>query len=189
MSDAIIVLARGVEQNGTLMPDSLARVKKAVELYKGGQAPRIVMSGSFSFHVETKPARTEAEAMKQAAIDLGVPADDIIEEISSKDTLGNAYFTKKNICEPKTWHSLTVVTSEDHMARSQYVFNKVYGPEYQIEYAANEQVIDDKKYRAELEHEAESLTLTRKWLDPIRDGDDAAIWLLMIARHPAYMTK
>ncbi len=189
MSDVIIILARGVERDGSLPPDPLARVRKGVELFTANVAPVIIMSGSWTYHIDISPSRTEAAAMKEYAVSLGVPEVAIIEEIKSKDTLGNAYFSKKDFCEPRSWHNIVVVTSDDHLERSEYIFTKVFGPDYVVEYEVSERVIPEVQYEKELKHEVRSMAILKQWIGGFADGDDAAIWQLMSTKHPAYATN
>lgn len=185
MSDAIIVLGRGIAKDGTLPPDPKARVKKAVELFNSGEAPMIVMSGAWTYHNDT-PVRSEAEAMKEYAQSLGVASDKIIEESESKDTIGNIYFTKKNICERHNWHALTIIASEEHMPRVKYLFHKIFGPEYSLHYTLSERVISDEDYARELTREQHSMKLTERWLGDLTSGDDKSLWNLLVTHHPAY---
>lgn len=189
MSDAIIVLGRGISQGGVLSPDSISRVEKAVELYSRGVAPKIIMSGSYSYHLDTPPPQTEAHAMKEIAIAYGVPKKDILEETKSKDTIGNVYFTKKLICEPNNWHDLTVIASDEHIARCRYLFEKIYGPSYVVDFVESKRVLSDQEYEVELQHEEKSLEITKQWLDSITNGDDQAVWEIQQAHHPAYKTS
>jgi len=189
MSDIIIVLGRGIEEDGSLPPDPKARVRKAVELYNDGASPVIVMSGAWTYHFDIHPSRSEATAMKEYAIELGVPEQAIIEESKSMDTIGNVYFTKKDIVQNKDFKDILVVASDDHMPRVEYLFKKIYGEAYDLEFVTSERVIDDVSYKKELAHESNSMVITHQWLDPITPGDDAAIWKIMTTRHPGYMPK
>lgn len=184
MSDAIIVLARGIASDGTLPIDPISRVKKAAELYRAGKAPKIIMAGRYSFHLDQAPPTSEAHAMKLYAETLGIESEDIIEEDRSTHTLANAYFTKKAICEPNSWHNLTVVASDEHMPRVKYLFRKVYGEDYSFDFVISDRVINDEEYGEELEHEKSSMELSRKWLDALTDGDDEAIRQLVISKRP-----
>lgn len=188
MSDAIIVLGRGIEPDGTLSADSASNVRKAVELYVAGRAPVIVMSGKWSYRAPQPPVRTEAAAMKEYAVTLGAYAADVVCEEESLDTLGNVYFTKKLIVEPKDWRMLTIVAAEEHVARANYLFEKIYGPDYHFDYQAAERVLDDERYQQEVAHEEDSLKLSRNWLGGVADGDDTEVWRLMRMHHPAYRT-
>ena len=186
MSDVIIVPGRGIAPDGSLPPDPMSRVEKAVELFKAGAAPVIVMSGAWTYHADIHPVKSEAMAMKNYAVSLGVPADSIIEESESKDTLGNMYFTKKRICEPRNWHSIIVVASEDHLPRIMYLCEKVYGPDYAFSFVQSPRVLDDAAYAREMAHEKQSFGLTKVALASLIPGDDATLWKLMVERHPAY---
>lgn len=195
MSNVIIVLGRGIKEDGSLPPDPRSRVEKAVELYQQGVAPIIIMSGAWTYHFAIQPKWSEATAMKKYAIELGVPAAAIIEESKSMDTIGNVYFTKKQIAEraKKSEHGglkhITVVASDEHMPRIRYLFEKIYGPTYRFDFVVSKRVIDDAAYAKELQHEQNSMAVTHQWLDVIKDGDDTSVFALMLTRHPAYMLK
>lgn len=186
MSDAIIVLGRGINKDGSLPADPQSRVKKAMELFNTGDSSRIVMSGAWSFHLDDEPEQSEAALMKNYAVSLGVPEQAIIEESESKDTIGNVYFSKKNIVEPRNWKTLTIIASDDHMPRVQYLFHKIYGNAYKFNFIESKRVLDDKAYSKEIAHESESLKTTKQWLDSVADGDDNAIWEIVLKQHPAY---
>lgn len=184
MIDAIVTLGRGIEHDGTLTPDSFSRVKKAVELYKNGVSSKIIMSGAYSRSLKKIPAMTEASAMKKCAIELGCNPDDITEESRSTHTLANAYFTKKLICEKNGWYDLVIIASDEHMKRVQYLFKKVFGTSYRLEFIESDRVINDEQYQKELEHEKSSMEMSQKWLDEIKDGDDDAIQRLVASNIP-----
>jgi uncharacterized SAM-binding protein YcdF (DUF218 family) len=186
MADAIIVLGRGINEDGSLPIDPQSRVRKAVELYKQGTAPVIIMSGASSYHFDINPERTESKAMKEYAIELGVSDLAIIEESKSKDTIGNIYFTKKDIAEPRGFRRFQIVASGEHMARIKYLFEKIYGPTYQLEFIESDRVIDDVAYSKEVEHESKSMAATLRWLENVSPGDDEAVKELMNTVHPAY---
>lgn len=186
MSDAIVVLGRGISEDGELSPDSHSRVRKAIELYAQGIAPKIITSGKWTYHLDTPPPRTEAAAMKAYAEELGVQPDSIICEDESMDTLGNIYFTKMHIAEPHGWRNLTIVASDEHLSRARYLCEKICGDEYDFEYQESERVLSDADYAKELVHERDSLATTRKWLDGVENGDDTEIWRLVRLTHPAY---
>ncbi len=186
MSDAIIVLGRGITPDGALSLASTANVQRAEERYEAGRAPSLVMSGKWSYRATETYARTEASAMKTYAVELGVPADAVVCEEESLDTLGNVYFTKKRIVEPAGWRELTVVAAEEHVTRVRYLCEKIYGPAYGWEFCAATQVLAPEQYQEEVRHESESLARSHEWLDDIQDGDDVAIWELVQLHHPAY---
>ncbi len=65
------------------------RIPKAVELYKIGRAKKIILSGGKLIECNGE-IKTEANIMKEKAVELGVNKDDIVEEVFSiKNTKEN----------------------------------------------------------------------------------------------------
>lgn len=83
--DVIVVLAGNAAKNNAVNGQTALRLEKAVALYEAGAAPKIVVTGGGEPPV--------ANAMRDAAIEAGVPETDIIVEDASHSTLQNALFT------------------------------------------------------------------------------------------------
>lgn len=184
MADVIIVPGRGIYPDGTLFIDPKSRIRQAVALYSDGVAPLIIMSGGYSYRVVNKTNVSEAKAMRDYAVSLGVDPDSIIEEDRSTHTLANAYFCKKTICEPNGWQDVVVVSSGDHMRRVRYVFTKVFGDGYKLTFVKSARVIGPFRYLYQIAHEKVSLRLTKRWLDDVEDGDDQTIRTLLLSHRP-----
>lgn len=184
MADVIIVPGRGVYPDGTLFKDPESRIRMAVHLFNSGVAPRIIVSGGFSYYMTNDTDVNEARSMKEYAISLGVKAENIIVEGESTHTLANAYFCKKVLCEPNSWKDIVIVASGDHIKRVTYVFNKVFGDKYILSFERSERVISSLRYFFQTMHERVSMRLTRKWLDKVKDGDDQTIRALLLGKRP-----
>ena len=88
------------------------RIVYAAELFHSGVAPRIVVSGG---RVDAASVGgTEAEAMKEMLVLLGVPADAIVTEDRSRNTLDNIAFVHQLIGDER----VALVTSAYHMPRA-----------------------------------------------------------------------
>lgn len=120
--DAIVVLGGSI--GGAMPPlrpdpelyDSSDRVWHAARLFHRGVAPRIVVSGG-SYAVETGEApavQTEAMAMRQFLVALGVPEDRIVMEGKSLNTIGNMRETRALVGTAR----VALVTSAYHMPRA-----------------------------------------------------------------------
>lgn len=110
-ADLIVVLAG--DYNGE-------RVKQAVDLYRRGYAPAILMSGGpMSWKL------THAGNMKKEALALGVPAKAILTQDRSLSTIEDANYSLPIIQDHKAY-SIIVVTSPQHSRRSARVFRKIY---------------------------------------------------------------
>lgn len=120
--DVIVVLGGGV---GPAIPplqphpdlfDGADRMWRAARLFHRGLAPRIVVSGGGFYTMQGRaPAtRTEAQAMHDVLLALGVPDDRIVMEGRSLNTIENMRETRALVGTGK----VALVTSGWHMPRS-----------------------------------------------------------------------
>ena len=82
--DAIIALAGNAGKNNGMNGETKVRLDRAVALYQEGAAPVLVVTGGGEPPV--------AEAMRDAAVAAGIPAEAILVENKSHSTLQNAMF-------------------------------------------------------------------------------------------------
>lgn len=114
--DCIIVLGCKVKDDGTPSDMLKDRMKRAIELYEKGVAPKILMSGD---HGQT--SYNEVMTMKQYAIDKGVPSEDIFMDHAGFSTYETMYRAKEVFGVEKA----IVVTQDYHMYRSLYIANEL----------------------------------------------------------------
>lgn len=124
--DVIILLGGGVDDSvpdmtgeGAPSEDELARMVTAIRLQKSLRLPVIISGGAVY-----AGRKAEAPIVKRFLEDLDVPADKIIVEDRSMDTLGNARYVK-SICEKVRFRKPLLVTSAYHMKRAVLSFKKV----------------------------------------------------------------
>ena len=184
--DAIVILGGGINSDGSLPNTSRNNVNKGIELFKKNVSDLIIMSGGISFQLTYKPPKTEAKAMKDYAIQLGVPEDNILLEENSKDTIGNAYFTKIDFLKPNNLRNIVIVTSDFHMERTKYIFQKILGLKYQMDFVEAPSELTQKEFENRNKVEEKILFDIKKWLDEIKDGDDDKIKELLYTKHPGY---
>jgi uncharacterized SAM-binding protein YcdF (DUF218 family) len=188
--DAMIVVNAGMKVDATLTDISLSRVLKGVEVYKLGDVKKVVMSGGGRGPKTSFPAtKTEAQIMKESAIKLGIPSDSILLEEKSKDLLGSAYFTKILYLEPSDWKNIIVITSDYHQKRADYVFKKILGPDYSIDFIISNDILSLEESRRLAVDEEKKLALAKEWLGAISDGDSPAIEAFIYHFHPYYSEK
>ena len=108
MSDAIILLEG----------DGFDRFRKAVSLYKQGQAPKIVFSGNITdYDYGSYPFEEVLPRMLEA----GVPEDDIIHEDKSLNTREQAVEVVR-MAQERGWKKLILVASHEHQYRAYLTF-------------------------------------------------------------------
>jgi uncharacterized SAM-binding protein YcdF (DUF218 family)/glycosyltransferase involved in cell wall biosynthesis len=116
-ADAIVVFAGGVGESGRAGGGAQERLKQAVDLYRAGYAPYLVLSSGFvySYH--------EAEVMRTLAVDQGVPSSAIALEERATNTYENVRFVDE-ILRDHRWRQILLVSSPYHMRRALLVWRK-----------------------------------------------------------------
>ncbi len=122
-AQAIVVLGGGVrppEVSGHApdLEDAADRVWHGVRLFHAGKAPLLVMSGGSDL---SQSASSEAEVMRQFAMDLGVPIGAIGLEERSRNTRENAQFSAEML-KAQGVERILLVTSALHMRRAVALF-------------------------------------------------------------------
>lgn len=180
--NAIVVLGCGIDSVGILNPDAENSVRLAITALENHSDYCLIMTGFVSYKAAFKPSISEAQAMKDFAVSLGVPIDKVFVETESKDTLGNFYYTKLNLLIPLHIKNIIIVRGPNQSdERINYLAHKVLGDQYTFSI-----VRPDIERPEEQAREKESLSLASQWLNPICDGDMPAIYQLMRTHHPAY---
>lgn len=111
-ADCILVLGCKVKEDGTLSHMLEDRLKRGVALYKAGAAPKLLMSGDHG-----QVDYNEAAAMKQYAIDQGVPSEDIFMDHAGFSTYESLY-RARDIFQVE---NIIIVTQEYHLYRALHI--------------------------------------------------------------------
>lgn len=173
--DAILVLGMSTKKKMFSK-----RVEKAVWLYKSGIAPKIIFSGRWWGGRKTKLKKTEAESMKEYALQIGASQKDILIENLSLNTAGNFYFTKKLILKPNKFFHILVITHLEHIPKSRYLGRKILGPKYCLKW-----LDDGMQVKGIFKRHNNKLEETKKYFSKIKNGDDRTIAELLL-NHPHY---
>ena len=177
--NAAIVLANLMDAQGNLNEESRARMDTAINAYQNNEAPFLVTCG---WAYRSDSLITVADAMSAYAVDRGVPLSAIITDRDSRDTVGDAFFTKRKHAITNRWTTILVVTSRYHVERTKQIFSLIYGAEYLIEVRGAPSIDTDQLRTSELQS-IETFKSTFKGITP---GDDDAILTRLRERHPFY---
>lgn len=178
--DAVIVLANEMDSNGNLNDESKARANEAVKIFNKN-SPKFLVTCGWNYRNDTEIKIAEA-FKKYISDDLGFNNDLIMTEPNSRDTVGEAYFTKINLAKPFHWKNLCVVTSDYHVLRTQEIFNYIYGDCFNIKVHGTSLNIDNNL----LSNEINSLKAFRNTFRGIKAGDDENILHALRNLHPFY---
>ena len=125
MGDVIVLLGGGVAQGvpdfsgkGAPSADMLFRIVTAVRLQQRLDVPIIVSGGNVYRNIDS-----EAGIARRLLTDLGVADGKIIMEERSRDTLGNAGYTK-SICQKRGYKQPILLTSAYHLPRAVDLFKR-----------------------------------------------------------------
>ncbi len=109
---AAIVFGARVWENGEPSHVLYDRVLTAVELYRAGRVEKILMSGD-----NPTPSYDEPTAMLKAAVELGVPADDVVLDFAGRRTYDTCYRAREIFGVRRA----ILVTQEFHLPRALYL--------------------------------------------------------------------
>ena len=178
--DALIVLSHLMNEYGELNLESKLRADKAASIFKNNFSKKIITCG---WEYRKDSDLKISEAMKLYLINKhNINSKDIILEPKSRDTVGDAVFTRKYLEENLDFKKLAVITSSYHINRAKYIFNFVYDNKYDISFYN----CDLKNNFFKIKSEEESLNIFKKTFSGIKEGDLSSIYKRMIEKHPLY---
>ena len=121
-ADALVVLAG----------PRAVRWLEAVDLYREGLANQILLSPGIVHPAEVRVREmgirfpAEAELVRDAMVQLGVPATAITTLQRSPDNTADEAAQTRTIAHQRGWTSLIVVTSKYHTRRTRYAFQREF---------------------------------------------------------------
>ena len=110
--DCIVVLGCYVHPSGNPSDMLADRLSVGIDLYKQGAAPKLLMSGD---HGQSE--YNEVVAMKQTALDAGIPSSDIFMDHAGFSTYESIYRAKEVFGAEK----ILIVTQQYHLYRALHV--------------------------------------------------------------------
>jgi hypothetical protein len=183
--DVVMTLGSHVEPDNTLSAEGRQRVEATVRALEDDVAPYAVMTGLRPFRHADVGLQPVADAMADYAVNvLGTPADRVLTQAKSLDTVGDALFTKRDVMEPYGWRRALVLSSESHVDRGVRISRHVMGGTYIIEGSSAGNYLGEQN-RQRLQEFAGN-ALTKMLLGGIEPGDDARIAERLFKIVPGY---
>ncbi len=168
----IVVPGAGIDKKGNISEEGKRRLLKAKELHRTYQHP-FLLCGKYSFlYGKDHPSTTESEAMRSFLIKEGVSKEHIHIENESEDSVSNAYYAKVRYFMPEKETEALIVSSDFHLERVRYIFNKVFGKEYDLKFVSVPSLNTDKKI---IERQKELINKTKLMMQDVDDGDHEAV--------------
>lgn len=114
--DCILVLGCLVKADGRPSDMLQDRLKRGVELYELGAAPKLLMSGDHG-----REEYDEVATMKQYAIDAGIASENVFMDHAGFSTYESIYRAKEIFQADK----VLIVTQQYHLYRAMYIANQL----------------------------------------------------------------
>ena len=110
--DCILVLGCYVHDSGRPSDMLADRLRRGIELYQSGAAPKLLMSGDHG-----QKDYNEVKAMKLEAMDEGIPSEDIFMDHAGFSTYESIFRARDVFVADK----IIIVTQEYHLYRALYI--------------------------------------------------------------------
>ncbi len=191
--DSILIPGGGLINDGSLPPWTIARLEHVLTLEDECHWIILLSGGTVHKPPPLNPSGFpffESHEMAKYLSSAGISSDRLLSEISSYDTIGNAYFARMLFTEPLTLKKLLIVTSEFHMPRTKAIFECVFNlPPLPYKYEMNFEISPDDglsppALSARVQRENNSLFNLRSSIQKINTLEDFTIWLY--TEHAAY---
>lgn len=117
-ADAVLIMGTKAKFSGTVSEELKSRLDRGLDLYNGGYARKLIVSGE---------AAGEVEAMDDYLVRHFIPKEDVIEDKAGYNTYMKSHNTKE-LMATYNLNSIILVTQYYQMMRARFVF-KEYGIE------------------------------------------------------------
>ena len=178
--EGIIVLSNLMNSKGVLNNESTIRADKAGEIFKTNKLSKVITCGwNYREDSEIKIADAMANYLHTKH---GIPLENLLRVEQSKDTVGDAIFTRKNIIPQYKLRNLLVITSNYHIKRTKEIFNFVYGNDYKLNFFGCNVPFNNDILNAE----TKSLMKFKNTFKGINRGNIYEIFDCLLKKHPYY---
>lgn len=177
MKDVVIVLSHRLNPDGNFSLEYKKRLDAGIELILKNEAKHLLLC-----------SETAIENVKDYVCAGGVLKSKILLEPFSRDSIGEAYFSKRDFLVPNNWVDIIVLSSDYHIQyRIASIFDFILGEKFNIDYIGVESGrLDDFETK---EDQMRSLDLFEKIFGGIASGDDESIKNRFLAEHDLYKTN
>ena len=178
MYDSMIILSHEMDVDGKLSEISLSRLKMGFNMYFQKKSKKIITTG---WDYRTDSDLFISNVYKTNLMDLGVPSKSIFTETNSRDTVGDAFFSKKIVLK-YNWFRLLIITSDYHLLRAKIIFEFIYGDKFKLDFIG---VKSSNSFSSETK-EKNSLDSFNSTFSKIKQADDKEIYNCLKNEHPYY---
>ena len=151
---AIIVLGAPNDEHGTLSSIAKERCGQALKEFQRSPESRIITTGGWGKHFNTTK-RPHGHYLREYLKARGIPDRAFLECAESSNTIEDAKLCRP-IVERHGLGKLIVVTSDFHVARARFVFQREF-PGVPFEFSASKTELPERELRERILHETTAL--------------------------------
>lgn len=154
----IIICGSTNDLKGNISDIGIGRLEKGLELFRQNQKSKIILTGGIGAHFN-QTSKPYAYYAKKYLLNRGVHESAIMDLVLSVDTVEDAKLSKK-IVDNYNVTNIIIVTSDFHMERVKYIFDKVYS-NFSIQYEESEYVGSEENLASLVKVEKRELELLK----------------------------
>lgn len=179
--DAIIVLSNLMDGESNLNLESKNRANLAFEIWNQQNCiPKLITMG-WAYRNDTNVPISKSMA-NYLVNKLNVPKEQILSDVLSRDTVGDAFFSRYNFEKFFLKKKIIIITSDYHEKRAHSIFKFIYGENYKIHFS----VIETDLKKSKQKDETDSLYQFSNTFNGIKSGDMNKIQNILLQNHPLY---
>ena len=179
--DAIIILSNLMDGESNLNLESKNRANLAFEIWNQQNCiPKLITMG-WAYRNDTNVPISKSMA-NYLVNKLNVPKEQILSDVLSRDTVGDAFFSRYNYEKFFLKKKIIIITSDYHEKRAHSIFKFIYGENYKIHFS----VIETDLKKSKQKDETDSLDQFSNTFNGIKSGDMNKIQNILLHNHPLY---
>ena len=179
--DAIIILSNLMDGESNLNLESKNRANLAFEIWNQQNCiPKLITMG-WAYRNDTNVPISKSMA-NYLVNKLNVPKEQILSDVLSRDTVGDAFFSRYNFEKFFLKKKIIIITSDYHEKRAHSIFKFIYGENYKIHFS----VIETDLKKSKQKDETDSLDQFSNTFNGIKSGDMNKIQNILLQNHPSY---
>ena len=156
---AIVVLGSPNSEDGTLSSIAQERCEQALKKYRTHTEVKILPTGGWGVHFNTTP-KPHGYYTREYLRARGVPDEAFVECAESANTIEDATLCRP-IVERHGFRKLIVVTSDFHVARARFLFQREF-PAIALEFSASHTHLPKEELQKRILHEQAALAKLEK---------------------------
>lgn len=159
MNGIIIILGSPNDEYGNLSDTALGRLIQGLQEYRRRPGYKILCTGGFGEHFNTTDVPHARYAINYL-LQQGLSETEILEIVESQNTLEDALLSKP-IVDKHGVKSLVIVSSDFHMLRVKYIFERVFAG-YDLTFSGAKTDFTKELYEILTKHEEKELNKLKK---------------------------